>query len=340
MQATDVAPCLVLCAAFVGLGDLISRRSPFDRASAEAGAGHKLATLDGLRAYLALGVFFHHGLITHHFLSTGDWDQPNAPFYIYLGPYCVALFFMITSFLFWTKAIRGRASMPARDLLVGRVLRVGPMYLVVSALVYGTLMSRPGFRFRGTPWESFLALASPLSLGAIRWQPINEIDPGLLNAQVNWTLRYEWAFYLALPLVALMATPRRFVILMLGVFAVCLAFPETRYYGRVASSFALGMMAAHWIQSVGWRPAFAGGVASVACLVLAIGVPAASAIQSEVGRLLPLLVLAGFFLCVVNGNSMFGALTARGARMLGAVSYSFYLTHGYVLYLGRSLLVR
>lgn len=44
------------------------------------------------------------------------------------------------------------------------------------------------------------------------------------------------------------------------------------------------------------------------------------------------------FLMIAAGNSLLGLLTSRPARMLGIMSYSFHLTHNFVLYLASRLI--
>lgn len=63
--------------------------------------GDRLSNLDGLRGFLAFGVFFHHSAIYHQYFQDGQWVLPPSCFYTLIGPACVALFFMITGYLFW-----------------------------------------------------------------------------------------------------------------------------------------------------------------------------------------------------------------------------------------------
>jgi peptidoglycan/LPS O-acetylase OafA/YrhL len=339
MTATSIAPCLVLCAAFVGLGALIVAWWPSYRDQAGPVAPGKLETLDGLRAFLALGVFFHHGVITYYWVVTGVWGFPPDRFYREVGTCAVQLFFMITGFLFWTKAIRGSASLPAGKLLVGRVFRIAPMYLFISALVYGTIIAQSGFRLRGTTAELATGLASPLALGLIKWMPINGVAPGPMNAEVNWTLQLEWGFYLLLPILAILATPRRFLVLALAAIVMLPWSLKIPYYWN-SVDFLAGMAAAHFIQSFGQVRALAGRFVAVASLASVAILPGLDVLGYRSSLVVKLLALAFLFLCVVNGNSFFGVLRSRGAKLLGTISYSLYLTHGFVLYLGRSTLAR
>ena len=58
------------------------------------------AAIDGLRGYLALMVFVHHGAVWWGYLHTGQWRPPPSRLMNNLGEGSVALFFMITALLF------------------------------------------------------------------------------------------------------------------------------------------------------------------------------------------------------------------------------------------------
>lgn len=55
---------------------------------------------------------------------------------------------------------------------------------------------------------------------------------------------------------------------------------------------------------------------------------------------LPTLLLGIFFFIILQGNSLFGLLHRPEAHLLGAVSYSLYLLHCILLYVGVNALAR
>ena len=340
MQPNDILPGLAIVAALVAFAALVRSVWPFYRELTASGGPNKFESLDGLRAYLALGVFLHHSLISHHWMKTGDWEAPpNSAFYEFAGPAAVTIFFMITGFLFWTKAIRGGGSIPHRQFLIGRVLRVGPMYLAISAMVYGTLLFEKGLDFGRGPVRLLAGVVSPFTLGLIQWKRINAIDPLTLNAQVNWTLQYEWYFYLALPVLAFLATPRRFSAVAVIVVAIFVAVnPWPSFWPAIM--FLYGMAIAHLIVSIGPIRTLSGPLACLACLGLIGLIPWVTQIPPATGRWAWNTIFAFVLLCVLSGNTMFAALTTAGARVLGSISYSIYLSHGFMLYLGRALMLR
>jgi hypothetical protein len=106
----------------------------FSRADAPPSpASHRIRSIDGLRGFLALAVFFHHAAIYNLFLLDGHWDLTPSRFYNFLGPIGVSMFFMITGYLFWARVIREGAKPAWVSLYIGRIFRIGPLYLVAVA---------------------------------------------------------------------------------------------------------------------------------------------------------------------------------------------------------------
>jgi peptidoglycan/LPS O-acetylase OafA/YrhL len=152
--------------------------------------------------------------------------------------------------------------------------------------------------------------------------PLNGVqDAHAINA-VYWTLAYEWLFYLALPLLALLARGPWSALPLVAVL----------YFGAEASmvyNFLFGALAALFVQRRLLEPRlFLKGWLAPLPLV-ALG--AYFAVAGE-RRLLESALLFVFFLFVVHGYSLFGLLHTRPAKLLGMVSYSLYLTHCIVLY--------
>ena len=68
----------------------------------------RYVSIDGLRGYLAFFVFMDHSCVWYFFLHTGHWRVPPSSLYTNFGESSVALFFMITGFLFYGKILAGR----------------------------------------------------------------------------------------------------------------------------------------------------------------------------------------------------------------------------------------
>lgn len=285
----------------------------------------RATTLDGLRGYLALFVFVHHAAIHRQYWSTGRWKEPTSLVYSWLGPAPVSLFFMLTGFLFWSKAIQGHRADPVK-LLVGRVRRIVPMYLfagLVTLSMFAVLQ-----RGLGNPLEDWASdLVSVVSGGLIGfplWR--HQVHSVPLNAGVTWTLQYEWYFYLALPVLALRATPRATV--ALAVICAGLAAINTGP-GVACFLFSIGMLTAV-IRANGKGPAWVRGIPGLLLCVCCVGLLGLGAGKQTVWSSLAMGVL---FVIVACGQDVFGLLTSRTARWLGTISYSVYLLHGIVLYI-------
>ncbi len=92
-------------------------RIPFLRKEELLPEGRHVA-LDGLRGLLAPAVVFHHMFLFRQWQLTGEWSNASG-IYTLLGPIPVAIFFMLTGFLFWEKAIRADGQIHAWSLYKG-----------------------------------------------------------------------------------------------------------------------------------------------------------------------------------------------------------------------------
>src|SRR5262245_31692713 len=98
-------PYFLLMPVLILVAHMLARWVPFYRTQLAATQAGRYETLDGLRGLLATGVFFCHSVVFYHYLGRDAWERPASPFYAALGEFAVALFFMITGFLFWSRAI-------------------------------------------------------------------------------------------------------------------------------------------------------------------------------------------------------------------------------------------
>ncbi|HET9112638.1 MAG TPA: acyltransferase family protein, partial [Burkholderiales bacterium] len=160
----------------------------------------RTSTLDGLRGFLATGVFFHHAAIYYLYLLTGIWQLPPSYFYTQLGQSGVSLFFMITGYLFWGKAIRACGRFDWRALYLGRIFRIAPLYYLAVLLMLYAVFRQTHFMLLQPPLTLMRQIAPLALFGFKNPAPIINTypSPGLILAGVTWTLHYEWLFYLIL----------------------------------------------------------------------------------------------------------------------------------------------
>src|SRR5947207_7931738 len=105
MPMAHVYPALLLIGFLMLVGAILSRRSRFYGELSSAASAGRFECLDGLRGFLALAVMVHHGMAVYMRAMTGQWTVGNHPTYKLFGSASVALFFMITGFLFWGKVL-------------------------------------------------------------------------------------------------------------------------------------------------------------------------------------------------------------------------------------------
>jgi peptidoglycan/LPS O-acetylase OafA/YrhL len=305
---------VVLCLA---LGAAIVHAAPWFQARLAEQSAHRYAPLDGLRGFLALGVLFV--MTTRGWYVHGRWDASFAPFYVVTGQAGVSVFFMITGFLFWSRALQG--PIDARALYLSRLRRLTPMYLVSVALALAVIAALSGLVLRTDLLQLARELRPWLSFGFLDAGPVNGVQEAHYVNAVYWTLAFEWSFYLALPLLALFARGRAFVLLAALVLFFGLRTPITLNFlagalvaAAVENRWLTGRLASPWLAPVP--------------LAALSGVFATDTAYSPSSVAL----LAVFFAFVADGNTLAGLLRTQAARLLGLVSYSFYLLHGIVIF--------
>ncbi len=318
--------------------------------AAEVNDNGKISTIDGLRGVAATAVIVHHGILMTNLFVDSHWEI-NAGYVAdfsslvhrvltQLGSFGVTVFFMITGYLFWTKALKngvGQVSVFYRR----RLFRLVPMYLVAVTGVY-LLSSAIGFTERMDAHYLVKSLSSWLSFGFIKGETLTDHKPGwLILCGVFWTLAIEIKFYVLFPLLAsrLVQGRRR-----LGALAWTVVVLLLLHWSAVISSvqfsilfaFICGMMAAT-LQTF---PGFCAETAAInrrPWLKTLMGIVALAAIGLGFYLFdfayngLAVLLIGLFFIITATGNDLWGLLNARPLRFSGLISYSTYLLHGLVL---------
>ncbi len=293
----------------------------------------RFETIDGLRGFLALGVFFHHAATYHLYLLNGVWTVPAVRFYANLGPVGVAVFFMITGYLFWGKMLKEEGKPDFLNLYVGRCFRIVPLYLVLVVLI----MLMVGITTRGR----LEAPLSDIAKAAARWLAggmllggdVNGVSTAAFSAGVTWSLQYEWLFYASLFVISLLARRRlsRALFPTIGTIVIIsiLIWRPAHISIACALMFLCGMTAASFKITL---------VAPSKAIQLVLStVVIASFVFTLVGctyifRPLPILALGFAFWLIANGTTIYGLLLTRQAARLGDISYGIYLLQGPILF--------
>lgn len=309
----------------------------------KVGSQERLGCIDGLRGFLALGVFLHHFIITYQYNQTGIWQRPSSVFFSMSGQIGVMLFFMVTGFLFWNKILGSGGNLNWRKLYVSRIFRLTPLYWFTVAIVVGfALFGDSGIHLRTTTASLAKSIATWL-LYVGRLDINGFTDTRRVVANVVWTLKYEWLFYLSLPLLAALmrfSKKRKAVLWILTACVIGISIrgfniPHTDLETRFFIYFLVGALSAAVDKNEFARKIACSRPASILCLaslvLLLTLFPTADGNRQ-------LCLLALFFAPIALGNSMFGVLKTRAAIVLGEISYSIYLLHGIVLYVFFSVL--
>jgi len=324
MNVLNPAPALAAVVLALICAKVVTKFEPVP----EAG---RHAPIDGLRGFLAFFVFIHHASYWYFFVRTGTWGGIHSHLYRHLGESSVAMFFMITAFLFFSKLLDSRAR-PINwlQLYRARFWRLAPLYLFAMSALFIVVAIESNFTLQvpfiqltlaGVRWLLFSIFGQP-DLNGVRATP-------QILAGVTWSLPYEWAFYLSLPLLGLVVRASAPAALR----AIC-AIAVTTIAVQLSNDFA-------WLSFCGGiAAAFAARskrVVKLACSAFGSTIAIASLMAAVIGfhsaysrPVLPLLSIT--FVIIACGNSFFGLLTSGPSRVLGQMGYSIYLLHGLVLY--------
>lgn len=299
-------------------------------------SNHRIDTLDGLRGFLALSVFFHHAAVYQQYLRYHVWDLPPAGFYSLSGPFGVSIFFMITGYLFYSQLLRAKGSVNWKRLYVGRIFRILPLYWFAIALVLIGVGFHTGWRLHEPPLQFVRELARWSAGGVFEEGPINHYDHMTqITADVTWTLGYEWKFYLALIALSIPALWRWSGLVlppvMLGAVIIHGLIRQSSMPWMSTALFLIGMSTASFREVF---PDFnfkgiPGSLIVAALLVWTFSNPPS----------FPIIVAGEAFLLIACGADLFGLLRWGPARRLGNISYGIYLLQGPILALGASIAV-
>lgn len=291
----------------------------------------RLGAIDGLRGYLALFVFIHHLAITWYWKVNGVWEKPPEKIFSQMGKVGVGLFFMITGYLFIHKVLYSPDKIQWVKYFRGRIFRIYPLYIFTTFLIITTTLFISG---------SQMSSISDFAYNFYRWMIfrnayIGSTSLGDLVAGVTWTLKYEWTFYCCLPFISYLIYKGGKIgtlslVIILVIFAK-LGFHIYDIYFSASAFFIIGGGCA-WLApklSIKIKQIVRSSLFSI-IMVLCL---AFSLIHQKEYDLVHLAYLSVFFFGIVVGNDIFGLLATKFSVVLGEISYSIYLLHGFILYM-------
>ncbi|MBK0401533.1 acyltransferase [Adhaeribacter sp. BT258] len=290
-------------------------------------------TIDGLRGLLGIGVFIHHASIWHQYLQTGTWTLTSSNLFNHFGQTSVALFFMISAFLFTKKLIQARKEpFDWAYFFVSRFFRLVPMYYFSLAIIILYVLILSDWQIqRG--FSEFLVSVLRLGLFEIPGETVlnGHALANLINAKITWTLRFEWLFYFSLPLLSLFILKvRPAVFYLVASIAFLLIF--YKYHGlqhyHDYLSFAGGIITAFLTQHFSINSKRNQALTGLIILACLLAIPQFETADNVVCKALIFLV----FLLFAGGADLFGVFRNQTLKFLGDICYSTYLLHGILLF--------
>lgn len=293
---------------------------------------NRFRSIDGLRGFLAISVMLHHFVISYYWHLGRKWGDPVEVIYKNFGKVGVSMFFIITGFLFISKILRAEGKINWISLFESRCFRIFPLYLLVLSFISLVIFLSGGFEQLNYPDVLYDYLLWFVFLGG----DINSFSgTNLIIAGVDWTLRYEWFFYLLLPIITF------FIYRVLGVVFLLVSFFIFLFFSPVVFGlnskyfilFYIGGGVAFLLYKFTWcMPSqdFLNSKRFSFFLVLLIYI--VLTYENSMG-VIHMFLMGLLFFCIAAGSSIFGVLNLKYSILLGEISYSIYLLHGLVLYL-------
>ncbi len=293
----------------------------------------KLLHVQMLRAFAAMFVVVTHSLneIREMLAERGmNFDDKIFP-----GDFGVDVFFIISGFIM-AYVSRDAFARPgaAREFLLRRIIRVAPLYWIMTLVVVAIVLVAPQFMDNGT--RDFIHW-----LGSFTFIPVERPTDGLIRPLlgIGWTLQYEMFFY-AIFAVALVwpikkAIPGVIVAIVTLVLAGIILQPanvQLQFWSNpIMLEFAAGV-ALGWAYIRGWRlrSEYFWGLIYAGLFLVALAPEFSSDV--EIWRVtfygVPALMIV--VACILTRNVEFRPVPSLLVT-LGASSYALYLTHPFTL---------
>ncbi|MGJ4843151.1 acyltransferase family protein [Leifsonia sp. Le1] len=263
-------------------------------------------------------------VLAHATYYTSERLDPSMRVW-YEGGLGVMLFFGISGFVMLLTA-DGRGGRDWADFALRRVIRIAPLYWIVTTIKLITLVAVPSLVLHA-------ALRWDTTVLSYAFLPSRNIDGDVQPLfAVGWTLIFEMAFYLLVSVaIALRVDPIRFcgIVLSLVSLGNILRGPDwpawAFYFDPIVLFFLAGMVLARWTIRRNTRSALLWGAWIVALwtLIEFVG-PYASGNAVSV---ITWVAIVGILLVAVLFEDRISPFIPRWLTWLGDASYSLYLTH-------------
>lgn len=319
------------------LGNFIS--STFELSTSSE---NRLLPMEGLRGIAAYLVF-----LVHYATLIEPWIEPNATtaiisqFLFNVGHAGVDLFFVLSGYLIYGSLIRKKQ--PYVAFMWRRLRRLYPVFLVVLSTYLLLFFALPSLS--KLPSDSIEALRMVVSNVLLL--------PGVFDLPiiitVAWSLSYELSFYLTVPLLVAVLRLRNWSPYARIALCMCLIpLPAALEVSIRASMFVAGMLLFETLLLLkdkhadqGWLSLMAGSTFPLGLGYIgyarfqAENVSVSDGIMISQGPWITvILFITSYLLCLAAFHGP--GLVARvfswtPIRLMGNISYSFYLVHGLAL---------
>ena len=293
----------------------------------------RFETIDGLRGFLALAVFIHHSTVWFQFIEEGNWRLPDSNLYIHFGETSVALFFMITSFLFVTKLNHIKENeFNWKVFFISRFFRLAPMYYFSILLIFICVFQISNWSINTNLFTFTKSLFNWLTFTIIGRPDINNcVFTDKINAGVTWTLTYEWLFYFSLPIISFFISYKKPKVIFLIISVLFIIFftlhniiQPYHIYAFIGGAIAPFLLKFDFINTK-----IKNNIASIIVIICFLIIRQFSSAKNEYCILLTSIA----FTLIALGATLFGLLKTSTLKFLGDISYSTYLLHGIILFI-------
>lgn len=274
-----------------------------------------------LRAVAAFLVVVYHAVdqwTTHSSgYAQGDY-WPN-------GSAGVDIFFVISG-LVMTISVQRNAGRPhpawtfSRD----RIIRIIPLYWVITTLKIAAVLAAPALATRTTLDPLYVA-------GSYFLLPVRDAT-GIIRPvlPVGWTLSYEIFFYILVATALLTRVPLARVCVPVLVAFAALAFvlPPDHFVDTIVVEFIFGIAIGNAIPRLQSLPPIIGALIGSMAFIVLVLVPVGSAAARPLSWGIPACCIVA---AVVSTEMSLRSKLPRWLLAAGNASYATYLTHGFVI---------
>ncbi|MBD2700709.1 acyltransferase [Spirosoma sp. BT702] len=330
IQNTLLGPVGILPAIFVLISALLSITVLY-KSNRIILQSVKYESFDALKGYLSIIVFICHSITWYYYLRTRNWFPPPSNAYHQIGQASISMFFMMTSFLFCNKLLKGQTNW--LKLYIGRIFRLFPVYFLSIFCLFLIIGYLSNFSLNEN--ESILTITSQFKKWILftmkDWPNVNGIQKTwIIIAHITWTLRYEWLFYLALPVISILFFNEKpnLLIISISLYILFVVLPYKDYSYINFIHFGGGILASLLIRFGKFSHFTYSWPFSIIIFLLILLL-----VTIEGQQLFHIAITAAIFIIIACGNTIFGVLLNKYARALGQVSYGIYLFHGIVFFI-------